>query len=101
MKRSLVYIFLNAFADYKKDRSEVETENVIMTTVAVKTYEEACLVAKEYVDKGAALVELCSGFGHVGVAQVAQAVENKTPVGVVRFDNHPGFNGESGDVRFL
>lgn len=47
------------------------------------------------------MIELCGGFGTIGHAKVTEAVEGKLQVGVVRFDNHPGYDNQSGDVRWL
>ena len=101
MKRTLVFMFLNDFADYKTTKGEVETDNVTIITIGVKNYEEACMAAKELAAEGVKAIELCGAFGNIGVAKVTEAVEAKIPVGVIRFDNHPGFNGESGDAKFL
>jgi hypothetical protein len=100
MKRMLAYIFINDFADSKITRGIVETENLNILTVGVKNYEEACSTAKELAAQGVKAIELCGGFGNIGVAKVAEAVIGKVQVGVVRFDNHPGFDGESGDLRY-
>jgi len=43
---------------------------------------------------------LFGGFGHIGTAQVAEAVGDKAAVGVVRFDNHLGLEFKSGDALF-
>jgi hypothetical protein len=32
---------------------------------------------------------------------VTEAVQGRLEVGVVRFDNHPGFDGISGDTKFM
>ncbi len=101
MKRTLVFMFINPAASYKTTKGTVETENAIIMTVGVKNYEEACISAKELVSNGIKAIQLCGGFGNIGVAKVTEAVDGKIPVGVVRYDNHPGFDGESGDKRFL
>lgn len=100
MKRTLVFIFLNPQAD-ENTKGTVETENVCFLTIGVKDYEQAAKTAKEFAEQGVAAIELCGGFGNMGVAKVTEAVAGKVQVGVVRFDNHPGYNGESGDMRFL
>jgi len=69
--------------------------------VGVRNYDEACTTAKELVNQGIAVIELCGGFGNLGVAKVASAVEQKVTVGVVRFDTHPGLGGKSGDEVFV
>jgi len=82
-------------------RSWVETPMVDLLTVAVKNYEEAAELAKKLMDEGIQAIELCGGFGNKGTAIVTQSVEGKIPVGVVRFDIHPGLGGKSGDSLFM
>ena len=69
--------------------------------VGVKDYDQAAQVARELVDQGVTAIELCGGFGQIGVARVAEAVGDKAFVGVVRFDRHPGFGYKSGDELFV
>lgn len=95
------FIFVAPEADPKKHRAVVATPIVELHVVGVKNYNEACEVAKELVDEGIAAIELCGGFGNIGVAKVAEAVGGKVPVGVVRFDIHPGLENKSGDKFFL
>lgn len=94
------FIFLAPEADLEKHRAVVETPVVELHVVGVKDYEEACIVAKELVSEGIGAIELCGGFGNRGVAKVVEAVEGKIPVGVVRFDIHPGLENKSGDSIF-
>ncbi len=51
-------------------------------------------------EKGVGAIELCGGFGVRGTDIVAKAVDYKIPVGVVRFDIHPGLGFKSGDAIF-
>ena len=66
----------------------------------VGNYKIACEEAVRLADEGFILLELCGGFGTIGHAQVAEAVYVRLPVGVVRFDNHPGYDGDTGDNKF-
>ncbi|WP_175059802.1 DUF6506 family protein [Thermococcus sp. 2319x1] len=75
-------------------RAVISTPVVELHVVGVKNYDEACRIAKELVSEGIAAIELCGGFGHRGVAKIVEAVEGKVPVGVVRFDIHPGLEGK-------
>ncbi len=95
------FIFVAPNGDPKEHRSWVKTPVVHLLTVAVKNYEEAAKLAKELMEEGIQAIELCGGFGNKGTAMVTQAVEGKIPVGVVRFDIHPGLGGKSGDSIFL
>lgn len=57
-------------------------------------------MSKELVEQGVTVIELCAGFGQVGVVKVAETVEGKAKVGVVRFDSHPALDFKSGDEFF-
>lgn len=46
-------------------------------------------------------MELCAGFGHLGVAGMVEAAAGRMEIGVVRFDRHPCLNHVSGDTLFL
>ncbi len=94
------FIFLAKGADPKVSRSEVTTQSVILTTIGVKSYEEAVEVSRELYADNYGGIELCAGFGHRGVAMIAEAVDYKIPVGVVRFDFHPNMGHKSGDEFF-
>ncbi|NJE62184.1 DUF6506 family protein [Thermococcus sp. 21S7] len=94
------FMFVAPEADPAGHRAIVRTPMVELHVVGVKNYDEACEVAKKLVEDGIAAIELCGGFGHIGVARIVEAVEGKVPVGVVRFDVHPGLDGKSGDGIF-
>lgn len=68
-----------------------------MIVVGVKDYQQAASVAKELANQGVTAIELCGGFGNIGVAKVAEAVGDKASVGAVRFDHHPLLGFKSGD----
>lgn len=94
------FIFVAPEGDPVNHRSWVKTPQVELLAVAVKDYAEAGRLAKELVAEGIAAIELCGGFGNVGTARVVEAVEGRIPVGVVRFDYHPGLGFKSGDALF-
>jgi hypothetical protein len=94
------FMFVAPEADPEKHNAIVSTPLVELHIVGVKNYDEACKMAKQLVDEGISAIELCGGFGHAGVAKVCEAVDYKIPVGVVRFDIHPGLNNTSGDKIF-
>jgi len=99
-KLRAAFIFLAPEAEPEKHRAIISTPVVELHVVGVKNYDEAYKIAKELVNEGIAAIELCGGFGHKGVAKVVEAVGGKVPVGVVRFDLHPGLEGKSGDEIF-
>jgi len=94
------FIFIAPEADPAKDRQWVKTPKVHLLAVGVRDYDQAAALAKELVrDEGIAAIELCGGFGNLGTAKIAASV--KVPVGVVRFDIHPGLGNASGDALFI
>ena len=46
------------------------------------------------------MIELCPGFGNIGVGMVAEAVGDQAVVGVLRVDRLPVRNCGSGDGVF-
>uniref|UniRef100_A0A832EAB3 Uncharacterized protein n=1 Tax=Desulfacinum infernum TaxID=35837 RepID=A0A832EAB3_9BACT len=96
-----VFLFVAPEADPESHRQWVVTPTVHLLVVGVRDYAQAVDVVKKLVQsEGISAVELCGGFGHVGTAMVAQAVGSRIPVGVVRFDTHPGLGHQSGDTLF-
>lgn len=100
MKRKVSFMFING--DIKEpQRSVMEVgENGEMILVGVGSYASAQEEAVKLAEEGVVALELCGGFGTIGHAKVTEAVEGKCPVGVIRFDNHPGYDGMSGDEKW-
>lgn len=93
------FIFIAPGGDPEKHRNWVRTDAVELLSVAVGDYAQAEGLARDLVEKeGIGAIELCGGFGAAGTARVAAAVD--VPVGVVRFDIHPGLGNVSGDKLF-
>ena len=90
------FIFIADGANPETDRSVVNTPSVKLATIGVKDYKTAVALTKELVNDGYNAIELCGGFGHIGVAEIARAAEGKAAVGAVRFDCHPGLDCKSG-----
>jgi hypothetical protein len=97
----VTFIFVAPQVDSKKQKAIIPTPAVELHVVGVKNYDETCEVAKELVNQGITAIELCGDFGNAGVAKIAEAVEHKIPVDVVRFDIHPGLDNKSGDKFFV
>ncbi len=93
------FIFIAPQADAKQHRSTVTTPMVELTVIGVQNYETACQAVEELIAQGIGAIELCGGFGIEGTAAVKKAAPG-IPVGVVRFDHHPGLGGKSGDEIF-
>jgi hypothetical protein len=100
MALKAAFMFLAAGAKPSEHRCVVQTPQVDLVVVGVPDYGQAEIAAKALVDEGVVAIELCGGFGTAGTARIAQAVNGKAAVGVVRFDGHPGLGGKSGDQVF-
>jgi hypothetical protein len=94
------FIFIAPEGDPVRHRSWVKTPQVELLAIAVKDYEAAEKLSKDLIAEGIKAIELCGGFGNVGTAKVTEAVKGQIPVGVVRFDSHPGLAFKSGDEIF-
>lgn len=97
MKSNIAFIYIATGGEPERDHACIDTPSVKMTVVGVSSYHQAAIVACRLVSQGCEVIELCAGFGHEGVAEVSRAVNGRVPVGVVRFDTHPLFDGKSGD----
>lgn len=95
----IAFIVLAPGAEPSAHRTVLTTPAYDLTVVAVPDYAAAVEAAQELYGAGIETLELCGGFGHAGTAEVARAVP-RAKVGVVRFDGHPGLQGESGDAHF-
>lgn len=100
MSFKAAFIFIAPEVDLTKHRSTISSPVVELITVGVKTYEEAERVAAELLAQGVTAFELCGGFGAEGVARISKVVNGRAPIGVVRFDVHPGLGFKSGDTLF-
>lgn len=104
MKRKVVFMFINGSITEAR-RMEMDLGQGLMIVVGVGSYESACAEAKKLAEEDVIMIELCGGFGAIGHAKVAEAVAgavgDKCQVGVVRFDNHPGYDNLSGDAKWL
>lgn len=100
MKRKVSFMFVNA-ANTEPRRMTMDLGSGEMIVVGVKDYAMACEQAKLLADEGVIMIELCGGFGTLGHAEVVKAVEGRCQVGVVRFDNHPGYDNISGDTKWF
>lgn len=93
-------MFISAAIENTK-QVDMDLGQSLMTMIGVASYEMACQEAIRLADEGYILIELCGGFGVIGHAKVAEAVKDRLQVGVVRFDNHPGYDNFSGDSKWL
>jgi predicted polyphosphate/ATP-dependent NAD kinase len=56
-----------------------------LVCVGVSSISEAPALARQLVNDGVELIELCGGFGGAGLAAVVSAVQGRAPVGAVFF----------------
>jgi len=100
MKRKVCFLFVNgSITEAKRMVMDLGTGEMIV--VGVADYKNACEEAVKLADEGVIMIELCGGFGTIGHAKVTEAVAGRCQVGVVRFDNHPGYAGLSGDMKWM
>lgn len=100
MKRKVAFMFVNGAIEQAR-RMEMDLGTGLMIMVGVRDYNMACTEAVKLADEGVIMIELCGGFGTLGHAKVTEAVYGRLQVGVVRFDNHPGYDGLSGDAKWM
>jgi len=96
MKPKIAFMFVGPGADPTKHRATLSLDSMELIVVGVPNYDQAVEVSKELVKEGVKVIELCGGFGNIGVGKIAEAVKG-VPVGVVRFDMHPAAQGKTGD----
>ena len=71
--------------DPARHRQHLRSDTFEMVTVGVTSPAEALSVARELVDEGVQLIELCGGFGPVWTARVIDAIGDRIPVGCVAY----------------
>ena len=100
-KLKLAYVYVADGADPKKHRAVIPTPSALaITAVGVPDYDEAARVCKELVKEGVKMIELCPGFGNIGVGKISEAVGDSVVIGVVRVDRLPLLDCKSGDTLF-
>ena len=69
-----VYIFRAKDIEHHQNRAEIKTDTMLFVAIGVKHLEDAARVAKEEVEKGAQLIELCGAFGVSGTQNVIDGI---------------------------
>jgi len=82
MSLKALYMFLDPSAESVKHRAVIETENWKMFLVGVNSVEDGVKIAKQFVEDGVVLIELCGAFGYEGANKVQEQVGNEVPVGM-------------------
>jgi len=83
--RHVAFMFLGPELNPKIHRSDLETPQCTLTSVGVTAgnWPQAIETAKALVAEGVQAIELCAGFGPLGIAKIAEALNHKIPVGGV------------------
>jgi len=78
-------IFTAPGLDPKVHRAVIKTDTITYTTIGVDSRHqvEVIEVAKQAVEDGAQIIELCGGFGPIWMAKVIEALKGAVPVGGV------------------
>ena len=78
-------IFTAPGVDPKVHRAVIKTDTITYTTIGVDSRHQAEVVevAKQAVEDGAQIIELCGGFGPIWIASVIEALKGAVPVGGV------------------
>ena len=101
-KFKAAFMFVTPDSDPNIHKTSVSTPEVLdLMVVGVKDYDEAARVTKKLVDSGVTAIELCGGFGQIGVGKVAAAVGERDFVGSSPLDRHHGLGYKSGDELFV
>lgn len=79
------YIFRAKDIEQDHNRAEIKTGTMLFVAIGVKNLEDAARVAREEVEKGAQLIELCGAFGVSGTQNVIDGIDNAVPVGNVQY----------------
>jgi len=79
------FIVTGAGLDPDLHRQRLRSDTFEMVTVGVTSPAQALPVARELVDEGVQLIELCGGFGPVWTARVIEAIGDRIPVGAVAY----------------
>lgn len=98
-KAAFMFVAPHASADIHN--AWVKTEQVHVKMVAVSNYQQAGELIAPLYEEGIRAIELCAGFGHLGVAHMVKEAAGRMQIGVVRFDSHPMLGNVSGDSLFL
>jgi hypothetical protein len=79
------YIFVSPGFDAKQHVSMMESKDCRCKIVGIdiKHREHAIEVAKELVNEGVQLIEVCGAFGPLWIAKISEAIQGKVPVGGV------------------
>jgi predicted polyphosphate/ATP-dependent NAD kinase len=79
------FIVTGAGMDPAVHRTEIASDEFTSVMVGVTEPSQALSVARQMVEEGVQLIELCGGFGPVWTAAVEEAIDGVVPVGSVGY----------------
>lgn len=83
--RKFGFIVTGGAPDASRHRMAVASSQFEMIAVGVSEPSQGLAVARELVDDGVQLLELCGGFGPVWPARVIEAIGGAVPVGSLEY----------------
>jgi hypothetical protein len=81
------YLFLGPNLNPAEHRAVIKTDKLTYTTVGISfdKKEQVIDIAKELINNGAQMIELCGGFGPIWIARIIEATQGAVPVGGVAY----------------
>ena len=83
--RKFGFVVTGAQLDPARHRSVMQSPAFEMISVGVSSPQQGAAVARQLVQEGVQLIELCGGFGPKWTAQVQEAIAHRVPVGSVSY----------------
>ena len=71
MRLKVLYMFVNPTVDSAKHRAVIDTPTSQIFVIGVASVEEGGKTAKQFVQEGIGLIELCGGFGYAGAKKIS------------------------------
>ncbi|CCN34442.1 conserved hypothetical protein [Vibrio nigripulchritudo SO65] len=72
--------------NHSEHKAKIATQGFSTNIICVSNDEEAVIVAKEMVEQGIQVIELCGGFGKESAELIITQVDAQIPIGYVTFD---------------
>lgn len=79
------YIILGDGYQAAQHRATISSPQFSSHIICAETVKEAIIIAKQMVQDGIEVIELCGEFGQSGAFQIVNAINCKVPVGYVSF----------------
>ena len=79
------YIILGEGYQAAQHRATINSPQFSSNIICAETIKDAIIIAKQMVQDGIEVIELCGEFGQSGAFQIVNAIDCKVPVGYVSF----------------